>query len=49
MLLRGTSGAPEGNSAGHLAHVLPVLDRLESLEFRFDSETRAAVRKLANE
>lgn len=39
----------KAKSAGHLAQVLPVLDRLESLGFRFDSETRTAVLKLANE
>jgi predicted nucleic acid-binding protein len=36
-------------SAGHLPRVLPVLDRLESLRFRFDPETRALVLRLANE
>lgn len=39
----------KAKSAGHLAMVSPVLDRLESLGFRFDPETRAAVLKLANE
>jgi predicted nucleic acid-binding protein len=36
-------------AAGHLARVAPVLDRLESLRFRFDAETRASVLRLANE
>jgi predicted nucleic acid-binding protein len=39
----------KAKSAGHLALISPVLDRLESLRFRFDPETRAAVLKLANE
>jgi predicted nucleic acid-binding protein len=39
----------KAKSAGRLALVSPVLDRLESLRFRFDPETRAAVLRLANE
>lgn len=39
----------KARSAGHLAQVSPVLDRLESLRFRFDAETRASVLRLANE
>ena len=39
----------KAKSAGHLALVSPVLDRLESLGFRFDSKTRAAVLRLASE
>lgn len=39
----------KAKSAGHLARVAPALDRLESLRFRFDAETRAAVLRLANE
>jgi predicted nucleic acid-binding protein len=39
----------KAKSAGHLALISPVLDRLEALRFRFDSATRAAVLRLANE
>ena len=39
----------KAKTAGHLALVSPVLDRLESLGFRFDAKTRTAVLSLANE
>jgi predicted nucleic acid-binding protein len=39
----------KAKSTGHLARVSPVLDRLESLRFRIDAETRASVLGLANE
>jgi predicted nucleic acid-binding protein len=39
----------KAKAAGHLARVSPTLDRLESLRFRLDPETRASVLKLANE
>jgi hypothetical protein len=39
----------KAKSAGHLARISPVLDRLESLRFRFDAETRGLVLRLANE
>ncbi len=39
----------KAKSLGHLTAVLPVLDRLDQLNFRLDSTTRAAVLKLANE
>ncbi len=39
----------KAKAAGHLVRVSPVLDRLDSLRFRLDAETRASVLRLANE
>lgn len=39
----------KAKSTGHLARVAPVLDRLDSLGFRFDARTRAAILALGNE
>jgi predicted nucleic acid-binding protein len=39
----------KSKETGHLSAVAPVLDRLEQLRFRLDSETRQAVLKLAGE
>lgn len=39
----------KAKSTGHLARISPTLDRLESLRFRIDPETRAAVLQLAHE
>ena len=39
----------KAKSAGHLAAVAPVIDRLDILGFRLDAKTRAAVLALAQE
>ncbi len=48
--LTGTLGVLlRAKAAGHLEAVKPLIERLESLRFRLDAQTRAAVLKLAGE
>jgi predicted nucleic acid-binding protein len=50
LLFTGTLGVLiNAKQAGHIDALLPVLNRLESLRFRFDPATRSAVLRLAGE